>query len=399
VAAVDTQCPGRDRTPCLIDLRVVWRTTSSPGARVAHWLGQERRQLQITESCYRRVAYRRRIFLRWLTSGSLMLVGITFSQLASAAKLDWHTPQACPTAETVEHRVRIAIGVPLEQAGDSRFKCSVTESTNGSFRLELRVEIPSVETAEPPRIIEANTCDQVADTAVIAIALALGATALEEPSDSVRAAPDVRSRRQDSSVSVTGQNNKHKDTKHNHAAKPPPVAPSESSHLWVGARVGPVVDRGSLPGFGLGLAPAFDFGYRAVSARLSATIFGTKRTALVDGAGGEFSLWTAALAACGNTPRERAHATLCAGLEVGKMTGSGIGSLKVARQGSVPWWMLHIQVDVVTNPWLFGMRSYFGGLAGAPLIRHPFTLGTLEQVYRPESIVLRLVAGLEVDWQ
>lgn len=330
----------------------------------------------------------------------ILLLSVAGARTATAAELDWQAAPGCPERDIVEHRLRIAIGMPLAQAGNNRFKCTITRSPKGSYRLELRVEGPSTRSGDPPRIIEAATCVQVTDTAVIAIALALGEHAVEPtPSGSEEKPQNAVPLRDETSLSVPGKTKEEATSTLSEKTAASAAAPAYSSPIWAAARLGPVVDTGSLPRLAFGLEPALALGYSALSARLSGTLFADQRKTLPDASGGEFSLWSVALSLCGSTPRERAHAALCAGAEVGRMTGNGFGSVTVARQGSATWVAPRLQFELVTAPSLFGMRGVFGVMAGMPLMRRPFIFGTSEQVHRPASIAGRLSLGLEIDWQ
>ncbi len=340
---------------------------------------------------------------RWLlrTSSPIVLAVSTIAAAGSAwaAELDWQAPPGCPEREIVQHRVRLAIGMPLEQAGTHRFKCVVTRAPKGLYRLELRVEVPSVQNGEPPRIIDAATCAQVAHTAVGAIALALGAnSAAEAPGATDAVASEPESPRDTPKLSAADKTKETAGSAVPGSAAAPIAAPASRSHLWLAARFGPVVDAGSLPGLAFGLEPTVHLGYRAVSARLSGSVFADRRKTLADGSGGEFSLWGVALSLCGSTPREHSHARLCAGLEVGKMTGSGFGAIADSRQASATWVLPRLEVELLTEPWFFGVRGAFGAMAGVTLTRRPFTFGTVEQVHRPERLAARLSGGLEIDW-
>lgn len=81
------------------------------------------------------------------------------------------------------------------------------------------------------------------------------------------------------------------------------------------------------------------------------------------------------------------------------MTGVGAGNIRVKRESTTLWVAPEVDVSLVSAPWLLGMRTYLGVLAGLPLTRRHFNLGGEEDVHRADSVVWRLNAGLEIDWQ
>lgn len=335
---------------------------------------------------------------------------------ALGAELDWTAPAPCPTRDTVERRIRDAIAMPLEKAAQTRFVCRISVTRGTSYRLELRVDDRSMTGRSSPRIFEAPTCEQVADTAAVAIALALGADAPESSSFDPKerrlddhmssaqrdvAAKDRPKQKQTTPDEPTqGDSGQNGGTPETTASRAPMSAASSGLNpFWVAARIGPIIDQGSLPGITVAPQVAFELGFRAVSARLSGAYFAEKRSILADGSGGDFSLWGVTLGICGTTPRAHAHGRVCAGVEVGEMTGVGAGDLLVKRQSITSWFAPEVDISAISAPWLLGMRAYLGVLAGVPLTRRNFTLGGKEDVHRADSVVWRLNAGLEIDWQ
>ena len=323
--------------------------------------------------------------------------------MAQAAELEWEAPPTCPNREGLESRVYDTLGLPLAQAGDLRFSCKVTQLRNGKFRLELLVLDGKALGRKAPRVIEADRCDQVVETAAVAIALALGAddSVAVEPSGSATYAPN--SSNTDDAARVPGSDAKTvRDVVATNSPKPlPPIKSSAitpPNPVWLTARLGPVVDIGSLPGLAPGVEAAVLLGFGSAAIRLSGFTLMEREAQLTDGSGGRFSLMGGALAACGTSARESAYASFCAGLELGQLKGQGIGVLQ-SRTGIAAWVTPRVDVTLTSAPTWFGLH-YFAGLgAGLPLSRSPFLLGGSVQVHRPASMVGRLAIGLEIDWQ
>lgn len=348
------------------------------------------------------------------------LVGITLAVFAPArstyaAQLVWEVPAGCPSQDTVELRIRDALGIPLARARNVRFFCKVTPAPKGGVRLELQVAGAEQPAHQTPRIFEASTCDQVAETAAVAIALALGANQERDPetstttSNSTPLTADTPSNETEIPIADSRSNGA---TLSDSSApsvptvvapgKPPnapaPTTTLEHSPLWLATELGPVVDWGSLPQIAPGIDASVAFGYRALSLRISGCTLMERSATIADGTGGRFSLTAGALSFCGNTPREQAHATVCAGFELGQQVGEGIGPLKLRRKGTALWSTPRADITLRSAPAWFGLR-YFAGLgAGAPLTRPSFTLGGDTEVHQAARLVGRLVLGLEINW-
>lgn len=357
-----------------------------------------------------------RRFPRLLRVSLALSLAMCAGRRALGAEVDWTAPAPCPTRDMVERRIRDAIAMPLEKAAQIRFVCRITVTREKSYRLELRVGDQATPRPSAPRIFEAPSCDQVADTAAVAMALALGADAPESSSnDSKERRLGVNRSSAQRDVAATDQPKRERPTpaeprqdQSGHAKETPVTSASRArtsaaspgvDPWWVVARIGPIIDQGSLPGIAVAPQVAFELGFRAVSARLSGAYFAEKRSTLADGSGGDFSLWGVTLGICGRTPRAHAHGRVCAGIELGQMAGVGAGNVLVKRRSTTTWVAPEVDLSVVSAPWLAGMRAYLGVLAGVPLTRRYFTLGGKEDVHRADSVVWRLNAGLEIDWQ
>ena len=111
----------------------------------------------------------------------ILLFTSTVGVTARAAELDWNAPASCPTRDTLELHLRDSLGTPLAEAAALRFSAKVTQLSRGTFRLDLWVVGSETPLPNPPRVFEANSCEELVDTATVAIALALGARRTGEP--------------------------------------------------------------------------------------------------------------------------------------------------------------------------------------------------------------------------
>lgn len=311
---------------------------------------------------------------------------------AEAAELEWNAPTVCPSQQTMEERIADAIGMPLPRSADIRFRAHVSHSRTGTFRLVLHADGPKPGQSASPRTIEGADCEQLAHTAVVVISLALDAEA-GIPQEPVPPAAEAEPHRPAPSVQSGPVPS---------AAPPTYVDPAEapeSKPFWVGARLGTVVDWGSLPGLTPGFSANWSVGHGPAALRLFGTVSTSQETRFADGSGGVFYLWAAGLDVCGiANPAPEGHVSLCLGFEAGRLRGEGVGVL-VTRDGSSGWIMPRSAVEVVSAPWLWGVRGFAEAQVGMPLIRRPFTLGGGGEVHRAEPVVFRFEVGPKIEWR
>lgn len=87
--------------------------------------------------------------------------------------LDWDAPPGCPSRDVVLRRIRAIVGTSLDQATRLRARGQI-ERNNARYRLTLRVREGERETE---RIIESNSCTDLAGAAAITLGLLVRAEA------------------------------------------------------------------------------------------------------------------------------------------------------------------------------------------------------------------------------
>ncbi len=106
------------------------------------------------------------------------------------------------------------------------------------------------------------------------------------------------------------------------------------------------------------------------------------------GEGGDFTLALGALLVCGRRVLGTFAAALCAGAEVGQLTGTGTG-ISNPRSGSSGW--LAPRADLGLELPLGGDFAFYGRLgATVPTVRKEFVVDDETLVHRPAAVTGRL---------
>jgi len=170
-------------------------------------------------------------------------------------------------------------------------------------------------------------------------------------------------------------------------ASPVPAAPRGSLTI---AAVG---DAGALPSAGVGAA--LELGYDLGHWRFAGlgALFAS-RTARVGSVGGDFNLAFGAALICRSQPVARVVALGCAGAEVGRLAGQGIG-VDAPRLGRVLWLAPRAEVGagipLSTNLTLVARAG-----AAFPLSRPVFVADQAVQVHRASRVTARGTLGVQL---
>jgi hypothetical protein len=317
---------------------------------------------------------------------------------APAAELVLEQPSACAIEGELPSRAERALGQPLASAAAVR--CSISIERDGDvFAAEMALSTPGAPAAGK-RSFRAPTCELLADTLALAVALAVGESdSVAPPSSGV--------------VSATAL-----------APAPAPVrAPVESdagaaleaeapepAALHGGARAGVVADAGTLPGVGLGAALGVSLGGDWIEGRALGTYLAPRDmpSPTRPGASVEFQLLAAELALC--APRvvrlSRLRAGFCLGAELGALSARASG-FSASGAGQVLWRAGRLDVE---GRWALasGIDVELALGALAPLARQRFVVGEFRPgfvsgwysqatVFRTQSIVARASVGLSIE--
>lgn len=302
---------------------------------------------------------------------------------ALGAELSWQSPQGCPERDELVFRVERALGGELGAAPPLHFDIVVQRSAPG-FSATLEVEGKA-------RSLSAPDCGKLADAVAVAVALALGAS---EPVASSVATPEPAA-----------------------PPLPPPPPPEDTVEPEAGAAVsengapvpavfaGLLADAGTLPSPAAGAALGVALGWRRVQLRaLGLLLFEqhvdrSGQAGLPPNAGADLALFAGSLSACAAAAgsfRGDAAVFLCAGPELGRLSGTGTG-VSARRSGGGLW--LAPRVDVGGSWRVPGsnVALSLGASLLAPLLRDEFVLDGAVPVHRAGSVVGRVGLGVELE--
>jgi hypothetical protein len=258
-------------------------------------------------------------------------------------ELRWTAPSACPDAARVRAEMDRLLGGKPSVASGKRLRASaeVFASEAGGWRLKLRTESGG---AAGERSLRDDSCDALADTAALILAMAFDPEAVAAQAERARAAgaatgaPAATSgaapttapppapatapppRAEPAPAVATPERDAMDDD-------PPPVAGGGG---FVGARVGG--DIGSVLVPALGLTVAGGLVWQRLRLELEATWWLSRDVALEDAPrkGGTFTFVSGALAGCGVVLRAPVELGGCGALEIGRIQAEGYG---VASRG------------------------------------------------------------------
>jgi hypothetical protein len=283
--------------------------------------------------------------------------------------LAWTAPKECPTGADV--RARTAARLPPDTS--VRATGHVERIGSGQYRLALEIE------AKGERTIEAATCDALASSAAVVLAMSVSPATAEMDATAPLPAPARSS-------SPAAPASPERDV----------VAPRAARSSTVSARLHGIADVGTLPaiGGGGGLAVGFD-----PIARLHLELHGNLWAAQ-DGTlaadpsrGAAFQLVTAGARGCWGLTRPIVLAP-CVGAEVSVLTGTGFGANRTSDATAVAWAPEAGLTLLVPLGSRFALRAGLGGTA--PTSRQAFVIAAGGEVHRSSALVVRGFLGPEV---
>jgi hypothetical protein len=300
--------------------------------------------------------------------------------------------------------------MPLAAAAPLTFDVEVVPSA-GKFAAHIRVVDESTRSAALERVLEAQSCAQLADAIAVAVALALGA----DDSDAEREAgsyPAVATRSETSGEPAPSGVSSAGAPIALAARGTPPAdgqAPSGASgapaESWVPSlSVWLLADVGSLPAPGLGAAVGAELTGRRLSLRALGSLLFEQHTevdsSLSPAPGARLQLFTGSLLACipvfdGAATAITAQA--CLGVELGRLAGEGTG-VPAPRRGGALWVAPRVDAgaawSVPHSPWQLAILL----TVASPLNRNEFELNDIGTVHRPPNVVGRLSFGVGVGF-
>jgi hypothetical protein len=272
------------------------------------------------------------------------------------------------------------------------------ESSESIASARLRVTRLDAPAKAKERLLAAADCSRLIDTLAVAITLAIGAS--EAEGGDAEAAVDA------TPVAVA-----HEPAPHERALKVPAgvendargeLPDSTRDALHPGIFLALVGDTGSLPEPAVGVSLGGGLGWRGVSLRASATLFFEQQVRVPSAVGGdvgaEVGLFFGSLLACADALGGSGTAwsvPLCAGADVGQLSGVGVGAVR-SRQGRILWAAPRVDAGLAWDVPQTQLR--IGPLveAAVPLNRDEFVLDEIGTVHRPGRVVGRVALNIEL---
>lgn len=300
----------------------------------------------------------------FLIASLLATSGASALGAADGVDVTWTAPGECPSSADLQERVTAR----LPGASAVRARGRVERATSSSWRLALDIETPS---SRGERTLEAPTCDALASSAAVVIAMSIA------PPPEAPPAPTLASSAPD------------------RAAEQPAPTPSPALAKRFLVRGHLIGDTGTLPkaalggGLALGVRVVRDLSLEATAnlfAAQDATVDGTTR-------GASFTLLSAGLRACWSLSR-RVELTPCLGVAVDRTSATGFGAARVTDASSLTWSpeaLLALGIPVA-GP--LAVRAGLG--AQAAMSRQSFVINAFGTVHRADAVALRAWLGPEV---
>jgi hypothetical protein len=289
--------------------------------------------------------------------------------------VEWEAPQACPGAASVYERLTVALGYEPQTLGKLSRVRGVVVPHGAGYQLSLEVFEGGRRSS---RWMEAASCEDLVDAAVLAITLAL--------------APEG------SAASANHPAGEMEETSPAQEAVVRPVAPEPAAEPTRGtASLAAVVELGALPDPALGVGMSAGARWPVLSVAAYGMLFESQRLAARPRVYVDFELSVAGLRACGRALSQPLTLDACAGMEVGRWEAFG-ASLQEARRSRDLWLapMLELEASrVLIGP----LAVELSAGAALPLARKRYIINESEAVYTPEPISWRFLAGLAVATQ
>jgi hypothetical protein len=291
--------------------------------------------------------------------------------------LQYLAPPECPT----ESDVRAAVARLVTKQRANPLSAQVTISAADQ---EYTAHIRPSDGSE--RVLTAPSCGAVVEAVEVVLALAISPTALApaERKPEPRPSPTQPSTQAESVTSASK------------ARTAQSAAAPTLSRFELGAGI--AADTGTLPRVAAGLSGRLGLTARAWSALVDGWYWFPQDGYLPGTTtGGHFSWWTLRPAGCAAPLPSALNLELCAGPELGRINGHGIGpGLKSTSDAATLWLAADAWLEFFV-PFAPHWRARLGAGAAIPLIgRHPFVLkGISQTVHRPDAAAGRGEVGVD----
>lgn len=305
---------------------------------------------------------------------------------------------ACASRDQL--RARIAELTPSNNGAEVDARVVFTRE---GLRVRTRIEMRAPTRGE--RELVTADCASALEGASLVIAMSVRGTGPNEPNPAERGEPTAAPSPTTNPPAPTPQTAPPPTATSVSAPMPPPSAPSAPSEGNIAnTRSGTVRMVAGLVGSGLvGTLPEPTVGggafvgarAGAVRVEVQAGLHASQRAEARPGAGGDFSLLSAAARGCFDFVRTSVGLGPCVGLELDRLSGQGFGA---SGSTSSDVAMLFgptagVLLGVSVASWV-GIRALAEGMA--PIARQTFVIGNVGTVHRPSPVAGRIEIGPEV---
>src|SRR6478736_8684029 len=327
-----------------------------------------------------------------ITVGAVVLC---FGASSSAADIRWSGDDSCRRESEVSAQVEAATGRPNSSVEIADFELRVKSLSRTQWSLELTT-VRRADQARSTRTIHGATCAEVTDAAAVAIALAIGPSRAE-PNEELEATNEddfepVEPEPAKASASTTQQ------PRTSQSRQP---RASHSSLEWL-AGLSAALDSSATPSPALGGSARFALGWlpadrrkTAVRFELEGAFYAPTQTDSVANQAGQFQLAYGALLLCGAKPLAETALLICAGAELGQLSGEGV-AVTTSHPASTLWSAVRAEVGL-EYPHQGALRMFGRGGIAMPLIRREFVLDGPDVVFRTAAISARVSLGVQLS--
>jgi len=318
---------------------------------------------------------------------------------AGAAELLLTEPSPCEFGEELPFRAERALGQPLATAAPVR--CTIHVEREGAlFSADMELSTVGAEGSTGKRSFRAPSCELLADTLALAVALAIGEGEAASTSNITAPGAPVGLPFAPKEVSAPPEPDS--------GGSREQTASATSNPWFGGARAGLVADAGTLPGLALGAALEASLGIESIELRaLGIYLPPHESTQSRAGASAEFALLAGGLAVCAPRALQTVslRAGVCLGGELGELSARARG-FTVSGRGAAAWKAARLDVDA---RWALGhgIGVALGLSALAPFERDRFVIdersssfepwSTQLTLHRTEPLVMRASVGLDIE--
>lgn len=320
-------------------------------------------------------------WLRWRVVSAI----VALAPPLAAAPIEWDAPDGCPGLDAVLADVRRALrSDALDLGAVSRVRGVVlAERAALPSRYRLTLEVVAGE-RRSSRSFEAESCDDLARAAALAISLAVHSGGAESGSASNTAALGAPSlNAPEASEPPLGSDG---------APERETSASGEGGAPWWSAGANAVVDFGALPEAAVGIGLEARAGLGAWELGVHALLLQDQQLAVGGSDSVELGLMAAGLRACRRLLDRALVVGACLGAEVGRLTAVSV-ELERGREVHDPW--LAVGPSVLART-LFDGPLQLELLAEPllPLARKQYAVNGTDEVHTPSAVDVRVQLGL-----